>query len=304
MNDDQGYIYNIEYEYLRLLEEVLYDGEVKTDRTGVGTKSIFGFQMRHDLSEGFPLLTTKAVNFEAVASELLWFIEGSSDERRLAEIRHGTRDPSKSTIWTGNATAPYWKDKARFEGDLGRVYGVQWRDWQTYKASRAGAFFEEDTPVDQLGEVENLVRNHPESRRMILTAWNPGELDQMALPPCHLMSQWHVNQEKNTVNCQVYIRSNDLFLGAPFNIASYALFIHMMAQATGRLPGQLVYTIGDAHIYLNHIDQVKEQLARNQRPLPQLEFTRSHNSIFDFGMDSFRVIGYDPHPSIKASMAV
>lgn len=209
-----GNIDNLEGMYLNVLDEILERGETKIDRTGVGTQSIFGLQWRHDLAEGFPLLTTKKVNFAAVLSELLWFIEGSGDERRLCEILHGTRDPEKKTIWTDNANAPYWKPKARFDGDLGRVYGVQWRNWQTYKkvqnaihAEDAGPFYENNGRIDQLAQVIDSLRNTPANRRMITTAWNPGELDQMALPPCHLLSQWHVNEEKNTVNCQVYIRS-------------------------------------------------------------------------------------------------
>ena len=301
----------MEYTYLSLLQDIYYNGEDRTDRTGVGTRSLFGRQMRFNLRKAFPAVTTKKLAWKSVVSELLWFIEGSGDERRLAEILHGTRDAVKKTIWTGNANADYWKPKAKFEGDLGRVYGVQWRNWKTYSQVSSGGLtseFEpryiEDASVDQLTALVTELKKDPHSRRHILTAWNPGELDQMALPPCHMFAQFYVGQNDRSLSCQVYIRSNDMFLGAPFNIASYALFVHMLAQVTDLNVGDLVITIGDAHIYNNHLDQVKEQLTRKPFDPPQLWINPNVKSIDGFSMSDFRLDGYNHHQKIEGDMAV
>jgi len=233
-----------------------------------------------------------------MASELLWFIEGSSDERRLCEILHGTRDKDKRTIWTDNAEADYWTG-GKFEGDLGRVYGVQWRDWTTYP--KEGSFGDVKS-VDQLADVIQRIKDKPWDRRHIITAWNPGELDQMALPPCHMTFQFYVADNK--LSCHMFQRSCDMFLGVPFNIASYALLTHMIAQVTNLDVGELVLTLGDAHIYSNHFDQVKEQLSRVPDTLPTLMIDKSIKYINDFTMDSFRLENYNPQKSIKAPMAV
>lgn len=280
-------------EYNKALDFILKNGTVSEDRTGEGTISYFGMQLRYDLSKGFPAVTTKKLAWKAVVSELLWFLEGSGDERRLSEILHGTRDVNKKTIWSENADAPYWKEKAKFEGDLGRVYGVQWRSW-----GANGEF----KGVDQISNLVSSLKNEPYSRRHLLTAWNVSELNQMALPPCHTFSQFYVRNNK--LSCLMYQRSADFFLGVPFNIASYSLLTHMLAQVTGLDVGEFIHTIGDAHIYLNHIEQVREQLNRTPFSIPTLKINKSVNSIFDFKMDDFELLDYRHHPSIKAPMAV
>jgi thymidylate synthase len=242
--------------------------------------------MRFNLQEGFPATTTKKLAWRAVVSELLWFLEGSSDERRLAEILHGTRDPSKKTIWTANAEADYWKSKAKFPGDLGRVYGVQWRDFGG---------------IDQITKLISDLKTTPDSRRHILTAWNPPELDQMALPPCHVMAQFDVTD--GYLSCQMYQRSCDMFLGVPFNIASYSLLVHIIARECGLKVGDFVWTGGDCHIYNNHFDAVEEQLSREPKPLPTLVFTEG-KKIADYNIDDFVLDNYNPDPAIKAEMAV
>jgi thymidylate synthase len=281
--------------YLDLLRKVLEEGHDRPDRTGVGVRSLFGAQTRFDLKNGFPLLTTKKLLLNSISSELLWFVEGSGDERRLAEIRFG-KDRSelagKQTIWTANANAPYWKSKAAFEGDLGRVYGVQWRNWRK----------PDGTTVDQLDELIQGIRRDPFGRRHILTAWNPGEINEMALPPCHVMCQFYVGG--NELSCQLYQRSNDLFLGSPYNIASYALLTRMVAQVCGLKAGEFIYTQGDLHIYHNHFDAVKEQLERAPKQQPFLYVDPAIDEIEDFKMDSFEIMNYEPHPMIKAPMAV
>lgn len=301
----------MESTYLNLLRDVLENGEVRADRTGVGTKSLFGRQMRFNLAEAFPAVTTKRLAFKSVVSENLFFIEGSSDERRLAEILHGTRDSSKKTIWTANANADYWKPKAKFEGDLGRVYGVQWRYWRktpTTLWQRIKALFGNYETVDQLDQLIDTIKNNPMDRRMILTAMNVGEFEHMALPPCHMFAQFYVSSDVENktlrLNCQVYLRSNDLFLGTPFNIAGYAMLTHMVAQVTGTKVGELILTIGDAHIYLNHVEQVKEQLSRTPFDPPQLWINPEVKDIDGFKMDDFKLIGYEHHPDIKGEMAV
>lgn len=282
-------------QYKEALEYILTHGKAKEDRTGVGTYSVFGYQMRFDLRKGFPATTTKKLAWRACVSELLWFLEGSGDERRLAEILHGTRDESKKTIWTANANADYWKPKAKYEGDLGRVYGVQWRDWLVHKNPG------QRTSLDQVETLINNIKEDPNSRRHILSAWNPGELDQMALPPCHVMSQFDVTD--GYLSCQLYQRSCDMFLGVPFNIASYSLLTHIIAKECGLKVGDFIWTGGDCHIYKNHIDQVRQQLAREEKPLPTLYITVD-KKLGEYTVDDFYLEGYDPHPAIKAEMAV
>jgi thymidylate synthase len=247
--------------------------------------------MRFNLQEGFPAVTTKKLAWRAVVSELLWFLEGSGDERRLAEILHGTRDSSKKTIWTANAEADYWKSKARFEGDLGRVYGVQWRNWSNFLAYN----------FDQIQILIDGLKNDPSSRRHIVSAWNPGELDQMALPPCHVLSQFDVTD--GYLSCQLYQRSCDMFLGVPFNIASYSLLTHIIARECNLKVGDFIWTGGDCHIYNNHIDAVNEQLSRTPKELPTLFITEG-KKIADYVVDDFLLDNYNPDPAIKADMAV
>lgn len=282
-----------EYGYLALLRHVLEYGQETEDRTGVGTLSHFGAQIRFDLSKGFPLFTTKRVPFKSVLSELLWFLEGSTDERRLAEIHFGkprSELADKTTIWTANATADYWEPE--YEGDLGRVYGAQWVNWRTSFG----------TTVNQIENLIEGLKTNPHSRRHILQAWNPGELSLMALPPCHMMVQFYVRDNK--LSCMYTMRSNDMFLGHPFNTASYALLTHMLAHVCGYEVGEVIYSGGDVHIYKNHVDQVKEQLTREPRRLPILRINGAHEELADFNMESFSIDGYDPHPAIKAEMAV
>lgn len=278
--------------YLELLKDILDNGDDKDDRTGVGTISVFGRQLRFDLRKGFPAVTTKKLAWKACVGELLWFIEGSGDERRLAEITHGTRDGTV-TIWTPNALASYWKPKAKFEGDLGRVYGVQWRDWVTNNSEH----------IDQLTNLLEGLKSDPSGRRHILSAWNVGELDQMALPPCHVMSQFYVNK-KRELSCHMYQRSVDVFLGLPFNIASYALLTHLIAHHCGYKVGELIISTGDTHIYKNHVEQVKEQLSRDPLPLPTLMLPVEKKDIFTMTMNDIHLEGYNSHGPIKAEMAV
>ena len=296
--------------YLNALRQVLEQGTQKGDRTGVGTISMFGMQQRYNLAESFPAVTTKKLAWKSCVGELLWMIEGSGDERRLAEITHGTRE-GVVTIWTPNALAPYWKPKAEFEGDLGRVYGVQWRDWITHTPDNEPDIDDDYgktwlNPVykrlDQLLLLIEGIKKDPNGRRHIITAWNPGELERMALPPCHCFAQFYVAHGK--LSCQMYQRSCDMFLGVPFNIASYALFTHMIAQVCDLEVGEFVHTLGDAHIYLTHIDQVKEQLQREPMPAPSLELNTSIKDITKFTMADIKLINYVSHEAIKARMAV
>lgn len=279
---------------------------LRTERTGKGTYAIFAERLQFDLRLGFPLMTSKFVPFQSVLSELLWFVEGSGDERRLAEILHGTRDSSKTTIWTDNATASYWIDKAKFEGDLGRVYGVQWRAWKTGRhvptPDADGHIWHLEETVDQLAQVIDKIRTNPTDRRIIMTAWNPGELDQMALPPCHMFCQFFVSE--GHLDLLMYQRSVDTFLGLPFNIASYATLQHMVAHVTGLKPRMLTLDLGDTHIYANHVDQVKLLLTREPRDFPTLKIIGDVKEIDDFAMSNFHLDGYNPHAAIKAQMAV
>ena len=262
-------------QYLDLLQEIMDHGTVKSDRTGVGTKSIFGHQMRFDLSEGFPLLTTKKVHLRSIIHELLWFISGDTNIGYLHD--------NKVSIWDE------WADA---NGDLGPVYGKQWRSWDT-PAGRS---------IDQLSEVIETIKRNPDSRRMIVCAWNPSDVDKMALPPCHCFFQFYVADGR--LSCQLYQRSADTFLGVPFNIASYALLTMMIAQVCGLKPGEFVHTTGDTHIYLNHFDQVREQLSRTPRPLPVMKLNPEVKDIFRFRYEDFTLEGYDPWPAIKAPVAV
>jgi thymidylate synthase len=298
-------------QYLDLLQDILDNGELKDDRTGVGTHSVFGRHIRFDLRRGFPAITTKKLAWKACVGELLWFIEGSSDERRLAEITHGTKE-GVVTIWTPNALSPYWKPKARFEGDLGRIYGVQWRDWITHTPEGEPDIDDEygktyfDPVYKHIDQLANLIKGlteDPNGRRHILSAWNVSELDQMALPPCHVMSQFYVNKNKE-LSCHMYQRSVDVFLGLPFNIASYALLTHLLAHHCGLKVGELVISTGDTHIYKNHIEQVKEQLQREPFELPTLMLNSLKTNIFEMTMQDIHLENYQSHGPIKASMAV
>ena len=305
-----------EQQYLDLVEDILRNGDDRVDRTGVGTRAIFGKTLDINLADGFPAVTTKKLAWKSVVSELLWFLEGSGDERRLAEILHGTRDAAKRTIWTDNAEASYWKPKAGYEGDLGRVYGVQWRHWRKTQIKEAGNdFIDHDDgsktyfgakvlagEVDQLKELVNKLKTNNTDRRMIISAWNPGELDQMALPPCHMMAQFFV--AKGKLSCQMYQRSVDTMLGLPFNIASYALLTHMLAHVTGLTPGRLIMNLGDVHIYKNHLDAAQEQLDRTPLLAPALALNPDVLDIEKFTMDDIELVGYNHLAAIKMDMAV
>ncbi|MCD7713987.1 MAG: thymidylate synthase [Prevotella sp.] len=262
-------------QYLDLLNRVLTEGERKEDRTGTGTLSVFGHQMRFPLSDGFPLLTTKKLHLKSIIYELLWFLAGGTNVRFLQE--HGVR------IWNE------WADE---NGDLGPVYGKQWRAWQDYNGGT----------IDQISQVVETIRHNPDSRRMIVSAWNPAVIDKMALPPCHCLFQFYVANGK--LSLQLYQRSADMFLGMPFNIASYALLLQMMAQVTGLECGDFIHTTGDTHLYLNHLDQARLQLTRSPRPLPRMLLNPDVKSLFDFRYDDFRLEGYDPHPHISAAVSV
>ncbi|HAQ34828.1 MAG: thymidylate synthase [Maricaulis sp.] len=265
----------VESAYLDLLRDILEHGERQDDRTGVGTLSVFGRQMRCDLAEGFPLLTTKKVHFKSIAIELLWFLRGETNVRWLQE--RGV------TIWDE------WADEA---GDLGPVYGKQWRRWQG----------PDGTEIDQLSGILDQIRTNPASRRLIVSGWNPADVPNMALPPCHTLYQFNVSNGR--LSCQLYQRSADMFLGVPFNIASYALLTCMVAQVTGLEPGDFVHTFGDAHIYTNHMDQVREQLSRTPRALPRLKLNPGRTDLFAFEYEDVEIEGYDPDPAIRAPVAV
>lgn len=289
-------------QYHDALQYVLDHGEVCTDRTGVGTRSVFGYQMRFDLNEGFPAVTTKKLAWKAVVGELLWFLEGSTDERRLAEITYGTHRVNligKNTIWTANADAQgkslgHYNDD--FTKELGPVYGAQWRDFNGKGLDR----------VDQIQGLVDEIKRNPDSRRLIMSAWNPLQLAEMALPPCHVLAQFRVINGR--LSCQLYQRSADMFLGVPFNIASYALLTHMIAEICSLKVADFVHTIGDAHIYSTHEDVVREQLKRTPRQLPKLKMPELQSldvhSIRTLRTSDFELVGYDPMDSLKAPMAV
>lgn len=261
--------------YLSLLNRILTEGHQKGDRTGTGTLSVFGHQMRYDLQDGFPLLTTKKLHLKSIIYELLWFLRGDTNVRWLQD--HGVR------IWNE------WADE---NGDLGPVYGHQWRSWPDYRGGT----------IDQIAQVEEMIKRNPNSRRMLVTAWNPAEVEDMALPPCHCLFQFYVADGR--LSLQLYQRSADTFLGVPFNIASYALLLQMMAQVTGLQPGDFVHTTGDTHLYLNHLEQARLQLSRTPRPLPTMRINPDVKSIFDFRYEDFELENYDPWPHIAAEVSV
>lgn len=262
-------------QYLDLLHRILEEGKVKTDRTGTGTKSVFGHQMRFNMEDGFPLLTTKKLHLKSIIYELLWFLKGDTNVKYLQE--HGVR------IWNE------WADE---NGDLGPVYGHQWRSWPDHRGGT----------IDQIQNVIDLIKQHPDSRRMLVTAWNPADISEMALPPCHCLFQFYVADGR--LSLQLYQRSADTFLGVPFNIASYALLLQMMAQVTGLKVGDFIHTTGDTHLYLNHIEQAKLQLTRTPRELPQMKLNPDVKNLFDFRYEDFELLNYDPWPHIKAEVAV
>ncbi len=262
-------------QYLHLLERVLEEGNKKEDRTGTGTVSVFGHQMRFDLSKGFPLLTTKKLHLKSIIHELLWFLNGDTNVKYLQD--NGVR------IWNE------WADE---NGDLGHVYGYQWRSWPRNNGES----------IDQIKQVVHDIKNNPDSRRLIVSAWNPADIENMALPPCHALFQFYVSNGK--LSCQLYQRSADIFLGVPFNIASYAILTMMMAQVCDLEPGEFVHTLGDAHIYTNHLEQVKLQLSREPKELPNFKINSEVKSIFDFKFEDFSLENYDPHPHIKGAIAI
>ena len=262
-------------QYLNLLQRILDEGAVKTDRTGTGTKSIFGHQMRFDLADGFPLLTTKKLHLRSIIHELLWFLKGDTNIQYLHD--------NKVTIWDE------WADE---NGELGPIYGHQWRSWPDYDGGT----------IDQIANVVDLIKHHPDSRRMIVSAWNVAEVNQMALPPCHTLFQFYVADGR--LSLQLYQRSADTFLGVPFNIASYALLLQMMAQVTGLQAGEFIHTTGDTHLYLNHLEQAHLQLTREPRPLPRMVLNPDVKDLLDFRYEDFQLEGYDPWPHIKADVAV
>jgi len=268
-------------QYLDLLRHVLENGTPKIDRTGTGTRSVFGYQMRFDLAGGFPLVTTKKLHLKSILYELLWFLRGETNVRYLQE--------NGVTIWDE------WADQ---QGELGPIYGYQWRSWPAADGRR----------IDQISDVINRIRHTPDSRRLIVSAWNVADLDEMALPPCHLLFQFYVADDpaggRPRLSCQMYQRSADVFLGVPFNIASYALLTLMVAQVTNLAPGEFIHTFGDAHLYNNHLDQTRLQLEREPRPLPRLRINPAVKSIFDFRYEDFRLENYNPHPHIPAPVAV
>ncbi|MBU8906582.1 thymidylate synthase [Desertibacillus haloalkaliphilus] len=314
-----------EQAYLELCKEILETGETKGDRTGTGTTSLFGKQMRFDLNEGFPLLTTKRVPFKLIASELLWFMKGDTNIRYLLQHNNNIWNEWAFEKWvtSDEYTGPDMTDfglrsqtddefKALYEqemesfkeriltddafaskyGDLGNIYGKQWREWKTTNGET----------IDQLKDVIDMIKNNPNSRRLIVSAWNPEDVPSMALPPCHTLFQFYVADGK--LSCQLYQRSADMFLGVPFNIASYALLTHLIAHECGLGVGEFIHTLGDAHIYSNHFEQVRTQLARDPRPLPTLTLNKGVTSVFDFDLEDITLSGYDPHPAIKAPVAV
>lgn len=315
----------MEKDYLDLARKIMNEGNEKHDRTGTGTKSIFGAQIRFDLSKGFPLLTTKRVPFSLIKSELLWFLQGNTNIKFLLEHNNHIWDEwaferyIKSADYTGPDMTDFGRralkdpefndlyqaelknfcDKiltddnfAKTYGELGNIYGSQWRNWKTTQGET----------IDQLQDVINMIKTNPDSRRLIVSAWNPEDVPSMALPPCHTLFQFYVADGK--LSCQLYQRSADLFLGVPFNIASYALLTHLIAHETGLKVGDFVHTFGDTHLYLNHMDQINEQLSREIREFPTLELNKDKQSIFDFEMEDIKVVGYEPHSTIKAPIAV
>lgn len=299
-----------EWQYLDLLKKILETGEDRMDRTGTGTRAIFGETIKIDLSKEFPATTTKKLAWKAVVSELLWFLEGSGDERRLAEILHGTRDKEKQTIWTANAEAGYWAPKAKYDGDLGRVYGVQWRSWQTYThllptdelPYTTLDLFARGPTIDQVSDVIKKINTNPTDRRIIISAWNVGEINDMALPPCHMFAQFFVSADR-VLSCQMYQRSVDVMLGLPFNIASYALLTHLIAAVTGCTVGTLTMVLGDTHIYQDHLDGAREQLKRVPWTAPTLVLNDAVPNIDSFTMKDIALLKYNAQDAIKLKMS-
>jgi thymidylate synthase len=272
-------------QYLDVLKKIMDEGVDRPDRTGVGSRAVFGVPMRFKMADGFPAMTTKKLAFDVMKAELIWFLSGSSDNKKLNEMG--------CHIWDGNANADYWKPKAKFEGDLGRVYGVQWRSWKSPYA---------EMPIDQIKNVIEKLKTNPNDRRMIVSAWNPAEIEMMALPPCHLLFQFF--SVNNKLSLMMYQRSCDVFLGVPFNIASYSLLLHMIAQVVGMEANECIIILADAHIYLNHFEQVKEQLSREPYSFPKLWLNPEIKDIDKFTMEDIKLIDYKYHPTIKAPMAV
>jgi thymidylate synthase len=274
--------------YLEVMDRIMKEGVDREGRNGT-TRALFAQQVRFDFKDGFPAVTTKKLAFKAVKSELLWFLEGSNDDNRLKEL-----NGSERTIWTDNAEADYWTPKAKSPGDLGRIYGVQWRTWQAPNGK----------VVDQIATIIDKIKNNPTDRRLVVSAWNPGELDQMALPPCHMLFQFFPNPGTKELSIHMIQRSCDMFLGVPFNIASYALLLAMVAQVTGYKPKEVVLSLNDAHIYHDHFDAVREQLSRTSYPLPTLKLNPAVTDINGFTMDDIELVNYQSHPAIKAKMIV
>lgn len=287
--------------YHQLIKKIIDEGSIRKDRTGVGTIGLFGEQLKFDLKKGFPAITTKKLAWKSVLSELLWFIEGSGDERKLKEYLYNDPASEKTTIWTQNSQADYWRSNRnkKHKDDLGRIYGVQWRTWRApvFSVNKMGI-----KHVDQLQQLMKGLKEDPYSRRHIITAWNPGELDMMALPPCHCLVQFYVNNNK--LSCQMYQRSADIFLGVPFNIASYALFTEMIAHCCDMVADELIITFGDVHLYTDHIDQAKEQLSRKEYPLPSIKLNSDIKDITKFKMSDVELLNYQHHSAISAKMAV
>jgi thymidylate synthase len=309
-----------EHQYLGLCQDILECGEDRIDRTGTGTRALFSNQLDIDVSQGFPLLTTKKMPFKMIVSELLWFLEGSTDERRLAEIHHGTRDESVATIWTANAQAAYWKPKAAFDGDLGNVYGKQWRSWEKvtvksyddylnhHDGSGATTYFNAKVvreQFDQIKEAIQKIKSNPTDRRILVSAWNVGDLNNMALPPCHMFFQFFVSLKggMRRLSLKMYQRSVDTALGLPFNIASYALLLMMVAQVTNCTPHRLIMDLGDTHLYADHLDMIPTQLERKPMASPIVLLNPDVTDIDGFKMDDFALVNYESHPGIPYKMS-
>jgi len=309
-----------EQQYLNLLSNIHEDGEDRFDRTGTGTRAVFSRQLDIDVSKGFPLITTKKMAWKMIVSELLWFLEGSTDERRLAEIHHGTRDDSKATIWTANAQADYWKPRARFDGDLGNVYGKQWRSWSKttvkeygdylnhHDDSDATTYFDAKVVVEKIDQIKEAIikiKTNPTDRRILVSAWNVGDLGNMALPPCHMFFQFFVSLKDGNrrLSLKMYQRSVDTALGLPFNIASYALLLKMIAQVTGCTPHRLIMDLGDTHLYADHLDDALTQIAREPMDCPDVHLNPYIQDIDKFSMADFTLTEYQSHAPIAYKMS-
>lgn len=312
-----------EQQYLDLCDDIMITGEDRIDRTGTGTRAVFSRQLDIDISKGFPLITTKKMPFKMIVSELLWFLEGSTDERRLAEIHHGSRDDSKATIWTANAQADYWKPKAKFDGDLGNVYGKQWRRWESvtvkgyedylnhHDGTGGTTYFNAKVVREQFDQIKEAIRKikeNPTDRRILVSAWNVGDLSNMALPPCHMFFQFFVSLNgtmdgKRRLSMKMYQRSVDTALGLPFNIASYALLLLMVSQVTGCTPHRLIMDLGDTHLYHDHLELVPTQLERDPFPCPTVSLNPNVTDIDGFAMGDFLLTNYQSHDPIPYKMS-